>query len=558
MTLVSKPVLRDAGDTSVSTFSWDTAYVASFPVVNAAIMAQQSFPATFTYTDASGIAISGNWQSWQLCVGGSGQNVQMECIVGSGSASGDNQSGDLTGTSVIIQIGLQQIGAATPLNDPTAQSGTGTTQALVANTKAVGEEPAVAIIDSTYPSGLSALLQDLLDDVFKNYFNANIGAFSHVFAVMNINEVADKQGFQWIKPNEFSYAVAAPQGQPIAQCAFGLLAMVGTNTIGPDQQYAVDTKALMNLPAGANSAFVISQNMVARNLLMNGAISIIQGSAASDFGLSADGLSVTNVNQVTWGNFQTGDNVIRPVIAAGNFVLRADNTYVLLEITDANYEVSPGVTVHMNMTQKFTYSAVQGPTGSYYFIPDTTGLGTPQISANVSLSEGLQITSIVTGVVAAVAGLLVIGSNIASAIADAANVAVNAAANTADLVIEGEAVEEAAAANPAELAAENEQGAQDADAGAAQPGNASQVQNSGIFTSSQFRLATGLIGALSGATAGGIQCAKAIIQKNYDDIPEFNDFAANCVGASLWPSTQGYTLKSASFMDSLVLGITLA
>jgi len=558
MTLVSKPVLRDAGDTSVSTFSWDTAYVASFPVVNAAIMAQNSFPATFNYTDATGITISGNWQSWQLCVGGSGQNVQMECIVQSGTATGDNQTGDLTGTSLIIQIGLQQIGATTPLNDPTAKSGTGTSQALVVNTKAVGEEPAVAIINSTYPNGLSQLLQDLLDDVFKDYFNANIGNFSHVFAVMNVNEVADQEGFQWIKPNEFSYAVAAPEGQPIEQCAFGLLAMVGTNTIGPDQQYAVDTKALMNLPSGANSAFVISQNMVAKNLLMNGAISIIQGSSASDFGLSADGLSVTNVNPVTWGNFQTDNGVISPTIAVNNFVLRADDTYIYLEITNAQYETSPGVTVHMNMTQKFSYSAVQGPTGNYYFIPDTTGFGSPQISANVSLSEGLQITNIITGAVAAVAGLLLIGSGIAGAVASAAEVTVDAAANVGDIAIEAEAIEEAAEANPVEAAAENEQGAEDADAGAAQPGNPAQVQNSGLFTSTQFRLATGLIGAAAGATAGGIQCAKAIVSMDYDNIPAFNSFATNCVGASLWPNTQGYTLKSASFMDSLVLGIALA
>ncbi|MBI6544844.1 hypothetical protein JEO90_15625 [Proteus vulgaris] len=46
---------------SVSTFGWDTAYLASFPIVNKAIMVQKSFPSTFDYKDATDITISGHW-----------------------------------------------------------------------------------------------------------------------------------------------------------------------------------------------------------------------------------------------------------------------------------------------------------------------------------------------------------------------------------------------------------------------------------------------------------------------------------------------------------------
>ena len=38
-------------ENSISTFGWDTVYVAPYTVVNHAIQVQQSFPNSFNYTD---------------------------------------------------------------------------------------------------------------------------------------------------------------------------------------------------------------------------------------------------------------------------------------------------------------------------------------------------------------------------------------------------------------------------------------------------------------------------------------------------------------------------
>lgn len=544
-------------DTSVSTFGWDTAYIASFPVVNQAIIKQQSYPSSFNYTDETGIVINGSWTSWQLTPGGAGGDVQMICLVQSGTASGDGQNGDLTGSKVVIQVNLKTVAATDPVNDPTAKN-PGSTQNLVINTSGVGLDPAVSIISSSYPNVTSVLLKDLLDSIFKNYFNANISEFNHVFAVMNLNEVADQDGFQWLKPTAFQYAVASPEDGSIENSAFGLIAMVQNNPIQPSMQQAVDVRALSNLATGANSAFVINESMVAQNMLLPGAIATIQGSSASDFGFSSDGLSVTNTKQVTWGNFQTEDNgVISPTIAANNFVMRADDTYVYLEISNAQYETSPGVTVHMNLTQKFTYGTVKASNGNYVFVPDITGFGNPSITANVSLSKGLQITEIVMGAVAAVAGLLCAASAIGSALAASADVAVDGAANAAEIAIDAADVAEAAADAPEAVAAENEAGAEAADAGAADPANAGQVQKCGIFTSTQFRNITGLTGAIAGAVSGSIGIAKAVTQMDYDNIPAFNTFAANCMGATIWPGLSDYQLIAASFRSCLVMDLAM-
>jgi hypothetical protein len=43
----------------------------------------------------------------------------------------------------------------------------------------------------------------------------------------------------------------------------------------------------------------------------------------------------------------------------------------------------------------------------------------------------------------------------------------------------------------------------------------------------------------------------------YNDIPAFDTFAANCLGASVWPGLTDYKLISAGFRSSLVLALAI-
>ena len=356
-----------------------------------------------------------------------------------------------------------------------------------------------------------------------------------------------KTGFSGFCPTAFQYAVASPEKATLENSAFGLIAMVDGNTISPYQQQAVDSRALDQLSPGANSAFVISESMVAQHMLMQGAIATIQGSSAGDFSLSSDGLSVVNNRDVVWGKFKTDHGDISPTIKKGNFTLRADDTYVLVEIVDAEYENSPGVTVHMNLTQKFTYKTVQKKNGEYIFIPDIKGLGQPQVSATVSVSKGLQITEIVTGAVAALAGLVAVGAGAAGALADGAEVAVDEAAGVAEIGFDN--ISEASTADTIEEAM--------GDAAEGLLAGDDAAQGGGVCAITLVRNIAGITAAVTGAISGSIAVAKAITELNYDDIPAFNDFASNCLAGTAWPATKGYTLKSASFRSSLVLNMAL-
>ena len=544
-------------DNRVRTLGWDTAYVAPFSIVNQAIVKQKSSPETFDYNDATGLHLTGNWKPWQLCVGGSGADVQMICEVESGKVTGAGQKGDLTGTQLIIQLNLKKVAAIDPINDPTSKSGSGTTMALKVNTQGVGEDPAVSIIQSTFPSALPLLLKDLLPVVFLHYFTANIGEFNHVFAIMDINAVADHEGFEWLKPTAFQYAVQSPQVATLENSAFGLIAMVQGNPISPSQAQQVDVRALQGLSEGSNSSFVISQKMVAKNMLLQGAISTIQGSKASDFELSEDGTSITNVREITWGHFQTKNNgVIKPKIAKNGFTLKTEGTFVSVSIFNAKYENSPGVTVHMTLNQRFAFRTVQAKNGNYVFLPDLSKFGKASITSNVSLSEALQIEKIVVGVVATLGAVLCGVGIMADVVAADAAVATDEAANTANVGLDEAALDGAANENPEAMDAANNESADSADEAAQNPENPNQVQRGGILNSVKFKLAMGFIGAY-GLNKAGIGLAKAITALDYEKIPAFDHFAENCLSTSVWPATEQYQLKAANFRESLVLNVAL-
>ena len=233
----------------VNTFGWDTVYAASFPVVNNAIMDQKSFPLSFDWKDSAGVTIKGSWQSWQLISGGSGGNVQMKCLVQSGAVSGLSQpDGDLKDASLIIQVKLQKVAdASKSFTDPTAKPGTGNAHIITVNTSAVGEDPAVSVLQSSqYPNVTSELFKDLLGSIFGKYFNDNISNFPHVFSVMMLNVEAAKGDFAWLKPSDFSYAVGSSEDGKLSNSVFGVLCLTEGAKVSGGMQQAIDISALQS------------------------------------------------------------------------------------------------------------------------------------------------------------------------------------------------------------------------------------------------------------------------------------------------------------------------
>ncbi|KPQ10493.1 MAG: Clostridium P-47 protein [Saliniramus fredricksonii] len=550
---------------NVDTYHWDTVYSASYDVVNAAIKKHNTFPASFSFNSPEGVDISGDWEDWELSVGGSGADIQMVCKVKSGSVTAMGQTGDLTGSQLRIQFNLESVvgSASHAFQDPTAKPGKGKPNVL--QTRLTGEDgvSAISVLDTacTFPNldpATFGLIIDALPGVFGKYFNANKADFKHVFHVMMINEEADKDAFTWIKPSAVGYAVAAPGTRPSsATSVFGALAMVDGGQIGPLQEPSVDVATLAGLPEGANSAFTISAAKFTRHLLLPGAIATIQGSKASDFTLSDSGLNITNANKLTWGHFDTGHGTHSPVIDAGNFLMRLDGDHVLVEITDAHFSPSAGITLHMNLTQRFSFKTVKRKDGKFVFIPDIKSFGNPSITTNVSVSRGMEISEIVIGSIGIVAAFAGGASGLASFLSDGAETAVTSTTEGVVTMSEDAVDTATSMLSDTEMDSVNDTAADSVDSGLAEADNPNFVQRGSFFKTTQFRTYAGLTAALTGIVAGSMALAKPLTQMRYDDIPAFDHFAANVLGASKWPMTSDYALLGASLRNALVCGIKL-
>src|SRR5215216_3103214 len=522
---------------NVNTYHWDTVYVASLEVLNTAIQQTGSFPSKFDYKDTpTGVAINGAWSNWALGVEGSGGLIQMQTAIASGTATGVSETADLTNGTLTIQFELEQIGySGKTVPDPTAKPGTGTPTAQ--RFPQAGSNP-VNVVATSFPNldpNKAPILKDILQTIFQNYFNAHLNDIKATFHVMMINEVADKDGFQWVKPSAVSYAVGGPsKNKTLKNTAFGILAMTD----------------------GANSAFVISPAKVTKHMLLKGAVTTIQGSQESDFSISDSGLSIVTAKDLTWGHFKLeSGSIISPTIKAGDFLMRMDGDHVHLEINNAAYSPSRGITVYLNLEQNCGFKTVKREDGKYIFIPDVNSFRNPKIHSNVQVAEWLTITDIVIGVVGGIAALAGGISAVADLLAGAADTVISSSTDAIVDITEDSFTDIENDLDEESWLKINDKPAQDADDGINAPNNAGQVQSGSFLKSTQFRTYCGLTAAIAGLTAAGMAVAGPVTSKIYSKIPPFDDFAANVLGASQFPVLQNYDLLGASLRTSLVASI---
>lgn len=543
----------------IDLFGWDTAFAISYAQANAAIVAAKSTPPTFDYTDSdTGVRVQGTWGDWQITTGGDGQNLQMSCPITSGKATGGGaDSVDLSGSQLQIQVRLDKVpDPARAFTDPTGSGGTA--NKLVVQTAGTDTNPAVAIIASQFPHA-SGLLQAALPEIFQTYFIANIAQFNHVFSVLMLNETADKGDYQWLKPTDMSYAVADASDGSMDKSVMAVLAMTEGKPIGA-AAHQIDPRILVDLVAGANSAFAISGEKVLEHIFLPGAMAVIQGSTRDDFNITNDNLYVVNAKDLTWGNFQLDDgHTVAPKIKAGNFRMGLQEETVLLEITGATFNWpswhGPGdIEVSMNMTQYFEFGLKQNPDGTYAFVPKTGSTNVQNITVSVTTSKAVDIFSICVGIGTAVV-LAVGGAILSKVISTASTVAVRSATEGAIEITE-QTIQEAEQQAGREAMQEVEQeGAQAASQSIENADNPSFLQKfTSAIAANKWKILGGVMVAIVSGIAGSVaEIIKLVAEGDTTKVPPFDGFAANCVGATKWPDTSGWALKDAGLRGPLVI-----
>jgi hypothetical protein len=389
--------------------------------------------------------------------------------------------------------------------------------------------------------------------IFQKYFIENIAQFNHVFAAVDLNVIAAKGDYQWLKPSYSTYACADQAGSQTDQGVFAVLSKTDKDDPqGLSQQ--VDHRIFQSMPAGANSALAISAEKVLKHVFMQGAVNTIPGSKAEDFEINNDNLWIVNKNDVTWGNFTLENGqILTPVIKAHNFQLGLVGQTLQLQIINATAKwlgwKGPGeIALHMNITQNFDFQLKQKGNGEYVLVPksEKDGPSVKEITSTVTVSEGVTIFEVCVGI-----GLSFIGSILGGGLDELFNKTESIVVQT---LLEGtiKLTEEAIRQLIEHM---GEEAVEEAEIAAAESAANAMINGSHTEFTTEFNHAIAANkwkifgGAMQGLLAVPSELipdlVKLVAEGEVEKVPSFNNFADNSSGAATFPGSTGWDLKGA-------------
>ena len=540
---------------------WDTANAVTVDVLNAAITAQKTTPPTFDRTDPAGSnAIKGVWGAWQLGLGRTGGMLEFACPVASGTGIDDNgKSHDLAGAVIYIEIALKSVNdTKSAFADKTADPATmpKAAKVLLVDADSTPTSPAVTVISITPPT-----LRNDFFFIFGDWFNDNIGAFKHIFHAMMLSETAAKGDFQWLKPTDYTYAMAVSTNKKLAAFA-ALCATDGDPIGGLSQQINVDI--VKNLPAGCNAVLAISGEKLVEHVLKPGAVAVLQGSKATDFDIIGNGLVLTNNKDLTWQNVKLDDGtIVSPLISKGNFRMRVVQDQIELEFTGMTFKhplmvgndiVTIGFTQYYVLTLGTNSKGEQVLTPNFPTMTTSTGVVTPQIvdkpTISVTPDQTAQDFARAMLIVTIAFSILPFGKALYSAGAGVWKLGSALAAKVTQMA--GAGAELALSADEAaELSSAAVQGSDNLAAAAAMSANLPADARLATLVN-RLTIGSGMISAISGA-AMAINSLEQNGDWKLDDVPALDQFMANVLGASKWPGADNWALKEVELAESLLL-----
>jgi len=535
---------------SLSLLGWDTANVVSFNQINPIIYTEKSFPnntTPFNFTASTGDTITGcTFEYWALTNGGADTNLFMKAKPSAGTIRIGSTSVSLAGKLIVFQLNLKFYNETGDSSDP-----------YQLKVDSDGAQVSIQRIDFGADSTLADQVKFNFKGIFEEYLNARLGDFTQVFHTALLQPAAGT--LPWVKPSGLGYAVS--NGATEANCVFAVLTTTEGRTPA-NLNHQIDPQLLSGMPAGANAAFVISQEMLTKNLLMPGALAIFGPGNSASFKITNDGMGVENVNSLTWGNFllKDGDpsSAVSPVIPPNGFSIAVapEGDRIRMTFTGVNFTTPAAMGGQIITTLSFTQDLFLAYDQSKdQLVPTLVNPANPQdvltindvqVSAEPD-STAKAIEWVEIGVGAALILVGVAGTAGAAYISRAARAATmtgnvaNANVNGAQLNI----IYSQLPANPGPNFVPPSVAAQPAAAAALQGGTTASWAATAPWKTSI--LAT--VGFLGGLTGLGLGIAKSLKDQtlaglakgNADGTPAFSAFTNACFEKSTWPDMKSWT-----------------
>ncbi|MEM7001784.1 MAG: TULIP family P47-like protein [Pseudomonadota bacterium] len=370
----------------VDTYNWDTCFAIRFADANRGLMKPGASPTTFQLDD-SGVILDGTFNPWQLS-GGAGILLNMQVPIATGTMTYDGSDYDMAGALATLQIQLRMLEDVAHEADRDPHEGV--PHLLVAN-----GDVAVSVTQLTnVPDDPGFAIIAIMQGALQLWFNENLAEFTHSFATINVNEVADQEQFQWLKPTGVGYAVSA-QGAP-EDHVMGILSMTEDRSKPVTQQISPNA-----VPDGAVAGFLIAQKRFLEKLVLPAVHCLFEKASPDDFELVNNGTMIRNVNEVYWDTAKIDGSSYTPRLGPGQFMLTLEANEVRMELKKATIDWAPGIKIKMDYTAFSSIKLDVNSKGEQ--ILNYEEASPPIIDHNVELESWVIWAQVAAGVAVAVA-----------------------------------------------------------------------------------------------------------------------------------------------------------
>jgi hypothetical protein len=510
---------------TVDTYGWHTVSAVTYTEVNRAIAAAAgAFPASFSLVSSDGtITAAGNFSSWAVTFGGSGAKIAMSLALSGGSITSGGTTRNANSCTIVIQVEAGFI----------PQPNTGT---FFLSLQA---EQDVNIMTTAQQFGTLSGLQ-FLDasnylSLLRDWLAANMDQFNHVFATVDLNPQfasIPNADFTWLTPSWYSYAVAEPASNKTADnCVFAVLCLIDNTQPPPNLVQQVSNNTV---PAGQKAAFLLAPGIFLKHIMFGATPLMFSGltvsDAAANFTIDSNGTRIISTQNLTLLPLalQNGKTV-NPTVNSGNFTVSASGTELLINISDMQFNWSPGIDIHLTYTGNVSVG-YNTASGHLVLNLDNQSASTPNAVTQPWLNDLNISVGVIGGIAALVGG---IGGVVS--------------------VVRG-------GAQAAQAGAQVGVGAADAGLAIATAANIAQDVNQGATLAARvatfLRIAAfvTLGGAVAALPAIITQILTAIATGEYSSVPKVADLTNAAVGKVVtWPASVGsYFLKTAQLNGALI------
>ncbi|MDX8362983.1 MULTISPECIES: TULIP family P47-like protein [Bacillaceae] len=264
------------------TLNWDTVFAIPISKVNQYIIDQKSSPARFSFQDNEGNSISGDFKDWQIKQGGDGSLIWLSLPIK--NVSGNSQllgNYQLESGELIVEVKLRFL-------DHTDNENSLQKHLKVRHSSETPEDPVVRQVKFTAnvpPSGSSVDIfgdeaaNAVMSSLIINWLNENLIDFDHVFAIINLNNMIDKDAdWAWCTPSYVDYAYS--NGPSEDNSLLGVLCMTGGRQAGVQQIQQIDPFVI---PENSEAGFIISKERLLKDLILPNITSKWKNSQRSDY-----------------------------------------------------------------------------------------------------------------------------------------------------------------------------------------------------------------------------------------------------------------------------------